>query len=734
MNPAFLTMGLMSGLLLFAGCTPADRKGPDETAEKQGAPAMAAEANRRSDEPARVHELLLLENTRAAGQVMDTDLTNADPRVRRSAVRVLARAESEIVRDKLLASLSDHDPEVLAWSAYGLGRICARDRERTTSRLVARSVSLGLEPPVAAGRLDPWVALAGALGKCASVQAEQSLVSWLSGPKQRAEAAAMGLGDVVSQHRRLEEETAASLLRATRGDAANDPLTDALFPFTRLKRAPVRVNEQLFEACRKRLGHDGSARVFVLRSLGTLGEEAVELLGTVLRSTSGYSPAERAEAARALGKIDSPAAQKELLRAIDELAPINDPVVLTSLVGPGFGSLMTALGSIRVTGKKAVRSRGLDALTNLDTPPGAPASVVRRISMLRCAAARLGAGSNASFPRLLSCDSQKGSVGALARLSVIDRDELVGSRATIWKSYLDPKVAVVVRQAAIKMLSGHPEAKGIVPLVVAALSDESLGVVTEGALLIAASPERFSVKTEPFQADPKVAEALLQAMGRSWPKDAIETKGAIARACGALHLEQARSWLTSLCSDSNPTLRQHAKQALQSLGGAPPTCEPSPSTTVSPAPELARLAPKTTLELDTEVGKVQLHLDPTFAPVAVTRIVQLARNRFYDDMAVHRVVPGFVVQFGDKQGDGYGGAGLEALRCENTPVAFRQGVVGMALGGRDTGSSQIFVTLADSPHLNGEYAVVGTATGPWDVLTEGDRINKVTIKVDAAAP
>jgi len=131
---------------------------------------------------------------------------------------------------------------------------------------------------------------------------------------------------------------------------------------------------------------------------------------------------------------------------------------------------------------------------------------------------------------------------------------------------------------------------------------------------------------------------------------------------------------------------------------------------------------------------VQLHLDPTFAPVAVTRIVQLARNRFYDDMAVHRVVPGFVVQFGDKQGDGYGGAGLEALRCENTPVAFRQGVVGMALGGRDTGSSQIFVTLADSPHLNGEYAVVGTATGPWDVLTEGDRINKVTIKVDAAAP
>jgi len=86
------------------------------------------------------------------------------------------------------------------------------------------------------------------------------------------------------------------------------------------------------------------------------------------------------------------------------------------------------------------------------------------------------------------------------------------------------------------------------------------------------------------------------------------------------------------------------------------------------------------------------------------------------------------VQFGDRDGDGYGGAGLDALRCETSPAPFRQGVVGMALGGRDTGASQLFVTLGSSPHLDGDYAVLGTATGPWDSLVEGDRITKVVAR------
>ncbi len=84
------------------------------------------------------------------------------------------------------------------------------------------------------------------------------------------------------------------------------------------------------------------------------------------------------------------------------------------------------------------------------------------------------------------------------------------------------------------------------------------------------------------------------------------------------------------------------------------------------------------------------------------------------------------MQFGDRGGDGYGGSG-ELLRCETSPVPFGALDVGVALAGRDTGSSQIFVTLARHPHLDGHYAWVGRASGDWDAVAEGDVIKAVHV-------
>ena len=91
-------------------------------------------------------------------------------------------------------------------------------------------------------------------------------------------------------------------------------------------------------------------------------------------------------------------------------------------------------------------------------------------------------------------------------------------------------------------------------------------------------------------------------------------------------------------------------------------------------------------------------------------------------------MPGFVAQFGDPGGDGFGGPGREPLRCETTPRPFEPLSVGVALAGRDTGSSQLFVTLARSAHLDGEYAWVGRAAGDWDAVAEGDVIRKVRVR------
>jgi len=96
-------------------------------------------------------------------------------------------------------------------------------------------------------------------------------------------------------------------------------------------------------------------------------------------------------------------------------------------------------------------------------------------------------------------------------------------------------------------------------------------------------------------------------------------------------------------------------------------------------------------------------------------------------MAVHRVVPGFVAQFGDPGGDGFGGPKLPPLRCQTSAAAFEAGSVGVALAGRDTGGSQFFVTLRAAPHLAAEYSQIGKAEGGWERLAPGDRILKARV-------
>ncbi len=79
----------------------------------------------------------------------------------------------------------------------------------------------------------------------------------------------------------------------------------------------------------------------------------------------------------------------------------------------------------------------------------------------------------------------------------------------------------------------------------------------------------------------------------------------------------------------------------------------------------------TRVVFETDAAKLTIRFDPVFAPVAVTRFVGLARSGFYTGVTVHRVVPGFVAQFGDPGGDGYGGAG-RLLRCETSPAPFER--------------------------------------------------------------
>src|SRR5207237_602090 len=68
------------------------------------------------------------------------------------------------------------------------------------------------------------------------------------------------------------------------------------------------------------------------------------------------------------------------------------------------------------------------------------------------------------------------------------------------------------------------------------------------------------------------------------------------------------------------------------------------------------------------------------APNTCSSILSLAENGFYDGLAFHRIVPGFVIQGGDPHGDGVGGPGY-SIDAEFSNVKHEEGILSMARNG-----------------------------------------------------
>jgi cyclophilin family peptidyl-prolyl cis-trans isomerase/HEAT repeat protein len=139
--------------------------------------------------------------------------------------------------------------------------------------------------------------------------------------------------------------------------------------------------------------------------------------------------------------------------------------------------------------------------------------------------------------------------------------------------------------------------------------------------------------------------------------------------------------------------------------------------------------PRIVIETD-QRGPVEVELLGPEAPMTVANFVRLVQRRFFDGNRWHRVVPNFVVQDGDPRGDGFGGPG-GAIRDEINRHRYDGPMLGMALSGPDTGSSQWFINLSPQPHLDGTYTVFGRVTAGLASLariTQGDLIRTIRMK------
>jgi len=121
--------------------------------------------------------------------------------------------------------------------------------------------------------------------------------------------------------------------------------------------------------------------------------------------------------------------------------------------------------------------------------------------------------------------------------------------------------------------------------------------------------------------------------------------------------------------------------------------------------------------IKTEKGDVRLELYDDRVPVTVSNFVFLSRQRFYDGVTFHRVIPGFMAQTGDPTGTGSGGPGYRFDdEFDDTLRHDSEGIVSMANSGSDTNGSQFFIIYAPQAHLDDYHSVFGRVIEGMEVV------------------
>ena len=123
-------------------------------------------------------------------------------------------------------------------------------------------------------------------------------------------------------------------------------------------------------------------------------------------------------------------------------------------------------------------------------------------------------------------------------------------------------------------------------------------------------------------------------------------------------------------------------------------------------------------------GVIKAELYPQIAPNTVNNFIDLINRGYYDEVIFHRVIPGFMIQGGDPDGNGMGGPGY-SIKGEFSRNGFKnelkhsRGVLSMARTmDPNSAGSQFFIMTQTSPHLDDQYASFGKVIEGMEVVDE----------------
>jgi cyclophilin family peptidyl-prolyl cis-trans isomerase len=164
-----------------------------------------------------------------------------------------------------------------------------------------------------------------------------------------------------------------------------------------------------------------------------------------------------------------------------------------------------------------------------------------------------------------------------------------------------------------------------------------------------------------------------------------------------------------------------------------------------PPPPCVDVAKTYTAEINTTKGLMVVDLDVKNATRTVNNFVVLSRYKYFDGIAFHRIIPGFVIQGGDPEQTGRGGPGYKFEDELPKAGSYKVGSLAMANSGANTNGSQFFIVTGDAgASLQPQYSLFGQVTQGLDVVkaieatgipgtqdgrpSEVVKINSITIK------
>ncbi len=319
------------------------------------------------------------------------------------------------------------------------------------------------------------------------------------------------------------------------------------------------------------------------------------------------------------------------------------------------------------------------------------------------------------FESILETMSRFNPIEQVTRLEVLDSLWGLAKRIPDFRRALEANRMADLYRGLLIHISGAVYDPAVDAVALGALRDTSIILDSTHRAEAIQQMEKYI----PSFTNGRFRDALLAAVqDDSWLGDTSHTMVPALR----LAYDSANSWGDNELMDSIATLLKNIE------GGN--TVLPKKLQRVSHIDWAALESLPQNLIINFPSGSILLRLLTDEAPLTILNMVRLARQQWFEGIMIHRVVPNFVIQSGDPSGTGWEGPGY-TIRSEITPREYdREGMMGMARDGKDSESSQWFITECPTPHLDGRYTIWAEVTSGMDEVCKrkvGDMIDSFNV-------